>query len=89
MAEIRTGRLDRSFWGRSLATEGATAALRYGFEEIGLERIISIIQPANVASVRVAEKVGLSARGETRWRGHDALCYTIDREEWSSKKPEA
>ena len=49
-------RLGRSFWG--LATEGAAAALRYGFEELGLERIISIIQPANLASRREAEKAG-------------------------------
>jgi RimJ/RimL family protein N-acetyltransferase len=35
-------RLARPFWGRSLATEGAMASLRYGLEEVGLDRIISI-----------------------------------------------
>ncbi len=72
-------RLDRSFWGRGLATEGAVASVRYGFEELGLERIISIIRPANLASRRVAEKAGLTLRGETRWRGRDVVWYAIDR----------
>ena len=38
-------RLDRAYWGRRLATEGALASVLYGFEKLGLERIISIIHP--------------------------------------------
>ncbi len=72
-------RLGRPFWGRGLATEGARASLRYGFGKLGLERIISIIHPANHASRRVAEKAGLIRRGETRWRGQDVAWYAIDR----------
>ena len=45
------------------------AGERYGFDELGLEHIIGIIQSANVASRQVAEKVGLSLRGETSRRG--------------------
>ena len=75
-------RLDRRFWGRGLATEGAGASVRYGFEELGLERIISITTPNNVASRRVMEKTGLSLRGETRWRGHDVVWYAMDRDAW-------
>jgi RimJ/RimL family protein N-acetyltransferase len=71
--------LDRSFWGRGLATEGARASVRHGFEELELERIISIIHPENTASRRVAEKAKLSLRGETRWRGLDVIWYAIDR----------
>ena len=33
--------LHREFWGRGLATEGGRAGVRYGFETVGLERIIS------------------------------------------------
>jgi RimJ/RimL family protein N-acetyltransferase len=72
-------RLDPASWGRGLATEGAVASVRYGFEELGLERIISIIQPENAASRRVAEKAGLTLRGETRWRGDDVVWYAADR----------
>ena len=48
-------RLGREFWGRGLATEGAKASVAYGLDELGLETIISIIQPENRASRCVAE----------------------------------
>ena len=71
-------RLDRAFWGRGLATEAAKASVSYGLEHLGLERIISIIQPENTASRRVAERAGLTLRGETRWRGTTVVWYAID-----------
>ena len=76
--------LDRSYWGRGLATEGALASLRYGFEELGLERIISITLPANAASRRVMEKAGLTFQGETRWSDHDVIWYAVDRQVWDT-----
>jgi RimJ/RimL family protein N-acetyltransferase len=76
--------LDRSYWGRGLATEGALASLRYGFEDLGLERIISITKPANLASRRVMEKVGLTYRGETRWRDIDVVWYAVERREYDA-----
>ena len=72
-------RLDPAYWGEGLATEGAMASVRYGLGELGLERIISIIQPENLASRRVAEKAGLTLRGETCWRDNDVVWYAIDR----------
>ena len=80
-------RLDRAFWGRGFATEAARASVNYGFEHLGLERIISIIQPENAASRRVAEKAGLTSRGETRWRNSRVVWYAIDRNHKS--RPEA
>lgn len=84
-------RLDRAFWGRGFATEGAKASVAHGFEELGLERIISIIQPENAASRRVAEKAGLTPRGETRWRGVGVIWYAIDKEDPGpgSRRPNA
>lgn len=77
-------RLDRSYWGRGLATEGALTRLRCGFGKLGLERIISITLPENLASRRVMEKSGMAFRGETRWRGFDVDWYDVGREEWAS-----
>jgi RimJ/RimL family protein N-acetyltransferase len=74
-------RLDRAFWGRGLATEAAKASVAYGLEKVGLERIISIIQPENTASRRVAEKAGLTLRGETSWRNSKVVWYAVDRPE--------
>ncbi len=80
-------RLDRSFWGRGLATEGARASLHHGFEELGLERIISIAVPENVASLRVMEKLGMTLRGETRFKGYDVVWYAVDRQAWDADGP--
>jgi len=52
-------RLARPAWGRGLATEGARAALAHAFRDLHLEAVISIIDPANARSVRVAEKLGM------------------------------
>jgi RimJ/RimL family protein N-acetyltransferase len=52
-------RLARPEWGRGLATEGARASLRYGFETLRLRSVVSIIAPANTRSIRVAEKLGM------------------------------
>ena len=78
-------RLGRAHWGRGLATEGALASVRYGFEGLGLERIISITLPENAASRRVMEKAGLTYRGETHWRGQDVIWYAIDRDAWEPR----
>lgn len=76
--------LDRSRWGKGIATEGALASLCYGFEELALERIISIMFPTNLASRRVMEKAGLTFRGEARWRGFDLVWHAADRREWKA-----
>ncbi len=52
-------RLHPRWWGAGLATEGGRASLRHGFDVLGLDRIISIFEPENVASGRVMAKLGL------------------------------
>jgi RimJ/RimL family protein N-acetyltransferase len=52
-------RLSGPFRGRGLATEAGQAALRWGFTEGGLERVVSIYEPENVASGKVMEHLGL------------------------------
>ncbi|MFE7441214.1 GNAT family N-acetyltransferase [Streptomyces chartreusis] len=58
-------RLGRSHWGQGLATEAAAAAVRFGFEERGLERIVSITQVGNEASERIMTKLGMHPVHET------------------------
>ncbi len=81
-------RLERSFWGRGLATEGARASLRYAFEDVDLGGI-SITLPENAASRRVMEKAGLTLRGETSWKGYGVVWYATDRREWEAGEPPA
>ena len=51
--------LDREYWGKGLATEAAEAIVKYGCAEYGFKRIVAVIHPQNVASIRVAEKIGM------------------------------
>lgn len=52
-------RLAREHWGNGYATESASEALRFGFEELGLDEIVSFTVPANVRSIAVMERIGL------------------------------
>jgi len=52
-------RLGSRYWGNGYATEGAKAALEFGFNTIGLNEIVSFTVPMNNRSLRVMEKIGL------------------------------
>jgi len=52
-------RLDVPYWNQGLATEGAQAVLRYGFEVVGLREIGSFTSTVNLRSIRVMEKLGM------------------------------
>jgi RimJ/RimL family protein N-acetyltransferase len=52
-------RLAGGWWGRGLATEAARASVEHGFDALGLRTIVSIIDPGNVRSLRVAAKLGM------------------------------
>jgi ribosomal-protein-alanine N-acetyltransferase len=52
--------LARAYWGRGLATEAARALVNFGFNELGLCKIVTAVQVGNVASVRVLEKLGFA-----------------------------
>jgi RimJ/RimL family protein N-acetyltransferase len=70
--------LGRAWWGRGLASEGGTAALRYGFRQRGLSRIISVTVAGNEASRRVMTKVGLRYQGVKTISGTDVVWYAAD-----------
>ncbi len=52
-------RLARRHWGHGFAPEGGRAAVRFGFEELGLEEIVSFTTTGNQNSRRVMEKIGM------------------------------
>jgi len=53
-------RLAADYWGRGYATEGARAALEFGFQALKLEEIVSFTVPGNVRSRRVMERIGMA-----------------------------
>jgi RimJ/RimL family protein N-acetyltransferase len=88
-------RLARQHWGRGYATEAAREALRFGFDEVGLDEIVSFTVPANERSWRVMERIGLrrDPDGDFDHPRVDAaayphlvrhVLYRLDRETWRS-----
>ncbi len=75
--------LDKAYWGRGLATEAARGIVRHAFGDLGLVRLIALVDPANERSRRVAERAGM--RIERRVDGIDGdgiptLIYALERD---------
>lgn len=68
-------RLLPAYWGRGLGAEAASSTLNYGLSTLGLKRVISIIEPANIASIKVAEKCGMKLEKESTVQGTKVLIY--------------
>ena len=69
----------KAHWGRGYATESAKASLAYGFEDVGLDRIVAVALETNVASRRVLEKCGLQEIGLTHVYGLEHVKYELRR----------
>jgi RimJ/RimL family protein N-acetyltransferase len=88
-------RLAREHQGRGYASEAARAALAHGFERVGLDEIVSFTVPANTASRRVMEKIGLR-RDPAGDFDHPGLpegsplrrhvLYRLTRAEWRARR---
>ena len=72
--------LVRAAWGLGYASEAAGLVLDEGFHRLGLDRIIARVQPANVASSRVAQRIGLAFDCEATGRHGERLhIYSLDK----------
>ncbi len=47
-------------WGKGYATEAARAAMAFAFETVGAKRVMARVNPANPASISVAQKLGMT-----------------------------
>ena len=56
--------LAQGYWGQGLGTEAAQAILDYGFQRLRLSRLICLIDEDNLASIKVATKIGMSFESE-------------------------
>ena len=80
LCEVDLGyRLRVDYWGRGIATESSLEIVRYGFETLRLERIIGLVLPANTASIRVLEKVGMRYDGMIDYCGEQAQRWVLRR----------
>jgi RimJ/RimL family protein N-acetyltransferase len=69
-------------WGQGIATEAARAVLDHGFRELGLDPIVAVTHPANLASQRVLEKIRLNARGSAFHYGQWLSFFDLSRTEY-------
>jgi len=65
----------RAHWGNGYATEAAAAALKHGFDNLQFRRIISMIDPGNLASERVAKRIGMAFERLVQWKGKPVNLY--------------
>lgn len=85
--EIELGyRLRRNCWGRGLATEAALAWLQHAFGPLHLPAVIAFAHRANVASVRVMQKVGMHFLSFDTLLGIDAVVFCATRREWNDEQ---
>jgi len=69
----------QEYWGQGLATEAAQAILNYGFELWNLSRLISLIDAENIASQKVAQKIGMAFEKEGRDEKGSFLVFSISK----------
>jgi ribosomal-protein-alanine N-acetyltransferase len=78
--EVEVGyRFLKGHWGQGYATESAQASIYFGFDEVGLDRIVAVALETNIASRRVLEKCGLREVGLTHVYGLEHVKYEIRR----------
>ncbi|WP_281840769.1 GNAT family N-acetyltransferase [Sinisalibacter aestuarii] len=76
--EVEIGwRLNRAAWGNGFAPEAARPVAAHAVHTLGLERIVADIDPDNHASLRVAEKVGMTFEGDGLHGGRPCKRYVL------------
>ncbi len=68
--------ISKAYWGQGLGTEAAQAILDYGFEKLNLPRLICLIDKENLASIKVAEKIGMTFEKEGKDEIGPFLLYS-------------
>ncbi len=69
----------RDLWGKGYATEAAQSCTEYAFWVLGAERVMALVRPENMASCRVAEKIGMTCEKIIFWRGYEHCIYAKNR----------
>jgi RimJ/RimL family protein N-acetyltransferase/GrpB-like predicted nucleotidyltransferase (UPF0157 family) len=73
--------LHRPYWGRGYATEAAAATRDAAFARWGFDHVISMIRPVNVASRRVAARIGETRGRRAAFHGFEHFVYSVERDQ--------
>jgi RimJ/RimL family protein N-acetyltransferase len=71
--------LRRDHWGQGLATEAAVACRDWAFANLNVDRVISLIRPENLPSIKVAERNGMTIWKDINWRGMRHYVYSVNK----------
>lgn len=64
-----------AFWGRGLATEISRACLGFARDRLGLDTVIAVTTPSNLASQNVLRKIGLTFEREVTLEGREWFLF--------------
>lgn len=76
----------QEYWGKGIATEASLATVKYGFEQVKLERIVAIAHPENLASRRVIEKMGMTYEKDAHYYNTDVVYYGMTKANYQRDK---
>ena len=77
--EIELGyRYLTEYWGMGIATEASRALLHYGFNTLGVSKIVGITLPQNLASIRVLTKLGFTYVRRDHYYNKDVNLYELE-----------
>jgi ribosomal-protein-alanine N-acetyltransferase len=82
----------KDLWGKGLGTDAAATLVGYAFEHLGLRRLEADVDPRNVSSLRVLEKLGFLREGYLRERWElggevqDGIFFGLLRREWAGHR---
>jgi ribosomal-protein-alanine N-acetyltransferase len=91
-AEIGYGLMREEDRGKGFMTEAMQLVIRYGFEEMKLNRIEAFVGPTNIASLRLVNKLGFTEEGTLREhyykypRLEDSVCFSLLKKEYEKVK---
>lgn len=74
-----------AYWGQGYAKEAAAAIRDYAIHQLGKKRLISLIQPGNLASKKVAQSVGMTLEKEIIMGGKDVCVYVLEVDEQAGR----
>jgi [ribosomal protein S5]-alanine N-acetyltransferase len=78
LKEVDLGyRFMKEYWGKGIATEAAKASVNFGFETLGLNKIVAMVLPENRSSIRVLEKLNFTFEKEFAEHDHLARLYSL------------
>lgn len=78
-------RLKKKYWGKGIATETSIISLKYGFENLKLEKICATAHVENIASNKVLKKVGFTFIEVVDIDDEPCNWYELKKEEWQNK----